>query len=238
MLPRGREPRRPLRRVVRDRRDVDRHLLPAVLPGHHAEAGQRALPALGRGRAAGRLPGLPALPARRRARLAGLELPGRRGRPGDAAHRRRRGRPGRRARARGPARLHGASPGPDADRRGRRRAARAGPGPAGADRPHPHRDDRAGPGRDRVRGRVRQRAPVQRHDPGDLRPYAVGAAPGAARLRARATSAPSPCGCPTASRCTPTRCWTSWPAARSPGSTRSATARTGAACACRTGRPR
>ena len=43
-------------------RDVNGHLLPTVLPGDHAETRQRAVPAVRGGRAAGRVPRLPALP--------------------------------------------------------------------------------------------------------------------------------------------------------------------------------
>ena len=42
-------------------RDVNGHLLPTVLPGDHAETRQRAVPAVRGGRAAGRVPRLPAL---------------------------------------------------------------------------------------------------------------------------------------------------------------------------------
>ena len=66
----------------------------------------------------------------------------------------------------------------------------------------------ARPRRGRVRGRVRQRAPVQRHDPRDLRP----APSRAARQRpTRPADRParSRCGCRTGRRCTPRRCSTS-----------------------------
>ena len=115
------------------------------------------------------LPGLPPLPAGRRAGLTRVGRPRRRGRPRDAPDRRRRRRPRGRTRARRPARLHRAPPAPDAHRRGRRRPARAGPGAARPDRPDPDRDDRPRPRRDRVRGRLRQRAAVQRHDPRGVR---------------------------------------------------------------------
>ena len=123
---------------------------PAITPKRE----QRQLLSQRGRRPAGRLPGLPALPAGRRARLAGVGRPRRRGRPGDAADRRRRGGPRRRAGAGRPARLHRAAPAPDAHRRTRRRPARAGPGAARADRADPHRDHRPRPRRDRVRGRV------------------------------------------------------------------------------------
>ena len=204
VLPRAGQPGRPLRRLVRHLRHVDRHLLPAVLPGDHAQAGQRTVPAVGRGRPAGRLPGLPALPAGCRARFAGLELPGRRGRPGHAAHRRRRRRPRRRAGARLPARLHRAPPGPDA----------APPRSAPDRSPWP---GRSGPRPARMLietttlglaeiafaagfGSVRQfndtireiygRTPSALRDDRDVAP-------------SRASWARSRCACPTASRCTP-----------------------------------
>ena len=86
----------PLRRGVLHRGDLDRHLLPAVLPGDHAEAGEHAvLPQRGGGPGGG-LPGLQAVPPGRLPRLARVEHPGRHGGPGDAADRGRGGRPGRR----------------------------------------------------------------------------------------------------------------------------------------------
>ena len=100
LLPRRRRPRRPVRRALHHRRADHRDLLPAVLPGHHAQAGQRRVPAHRGGRPAARLPGLPALPARRGARLAGVEHPRRPGRPGHAPDHRRAGRARRGARAR------------------------------------------------------------------------------------------------------------------------------------------
>ena len=67
LLPRRAVARPALRRVVRHRRDLDRHLLPAELPGPHAAPAQRPLPADGRRRPAGRVPRLQAVPARRHA---------------------------------------------------------------------------------------------------------------------------------------------------------------------------
>ena len=65
------------------------------LPGPAPEGDEHALLPDGGRRAARRLPGLQAVPARRVPGLAGVERPRRRRRPGDAPHRRRRGRPGR-----------------------------------------------------------------------------------------------------------------------------------------------
>ena len=66
---------------------------PALTP----QAAQRQLPSERRGRPAGRLPRLQAVPPRRLARIAGVGRPRRPRRPGAAADRRRRHRPGRRA---------------------------------------------------------------------------------------------------------------------------------------------
>ena len=66
---------------------------PAITP----KRAERPLLPDRRGRPAARLPGLQALPARRLARVAGVERPGRPRRSGHAAHRRRRRRPRRRA---------------------------------------------------------------------------------------------------------------------------------------------
>ena len=78
LLPGGAEQGRPLRRLVLLRRHLDRDLLPAQLPGPHAEARERALLPDGRRGPAGRLPRLPALPARRHPGLARVERAGRR----------------------------------------------------------------------------------------------------------------------------------------------------------------
>ena len=170
-VPGGAQPGRPLRRDVLHRRPDDRDLLPAVLLGPHpAPAQRRFLPQFG-GRPAGRLPGLQDVPARRHARLGGLEHPRRPGRPGRPADRRRRGRPGR---GRGPGPRTGllrapAQPGPG--RRARRAAAGAGPGPARPDRPDPAGEHRPrGLGR-RLRGRFRQHPAVQRHHSRGLRQH-------------------------------------------------------------------
>ena len=100
LLPRRAEPRRPLRRLVLRGGPHDRHLLPAELPGGHAEAGQRRLLPVRRGRPAARVPGVQALPARRLARFAGVGRARRPRRAGDAADRRRRRRPRGRDRSR------------------------------------------------------------------------------------------------------------------------------------------
>ena len=60
-------------------------------------------------------------------------------------------------------RLHAAAPHPDPHRGARRRAAGPGPGPARADRAGADRDHRPDLRRHRVRGRLLQRAAVQRH---------------------------------------------------------------------------
>ena len=95
-----------LRRLVLHRGHVDRDLLPA-------RAARRVTPKRENvrfysdrgGRAAGRLPGLQALPPGRRAGLAGVGRPRGRRRAGHAADRRRRRRSRRRRRPRGAARL-------------------------------------------------------------------------------------------------------------------------------------
>ena len=129
MLPGGPGQGRPLRRLVLHRRHDHRHLLPAELPGDapRKRRNVRVLPERG-GRAAGRVPGLQALPTGRRPGLAGVGPPRRPGRPGDAADRRRGGRPGRGRRAGAPARLQRAPAAPAAGRRGRRRPASRSPG--------------------------------------------------------------------------------------------------------------
>ena len=159
----------PLRRRVLHRGDLDRHLLPPVLPGDHAEAGEHAvLPQRGGGPGGG-LPGLQAVPPGRLPRLARVEHPGRHGGPGDAADRRRGGRPGRR-RGPGPAARLRAAPGaPAGHRRTGRRTARHRPRAARADGADPDRDHRAAAVRDRLRGRLRQHQAVQRDDPRGLR---------------------------------------------------------------------
>ena len=67
-------------------------------------------------------------------------------------------------------RLQQPPPDPAADPRARRRPAGAGPGPARAERADPHRDHRLAARRRRLRGRLRQRPAVQRHDPRGLLP--------------------------------------------------------------------
>ncbi|CAD5928874.1 protein of unknown function [Streptomyces sp. KY70] len=167
----GEQPRRTVRRRVLLRRRDHRHLLPAELPRRHPQTRQRALLPDGGRRTGGRLPGLPAVPPRRRARLRRVERPRRCRRPRHAADRRRRGGPRGRPRPRRAARLQRpAGPAP-AQRRAGRRTRRARPRPALPHRPGPPPDHRPARHRDRLRGRVRQRAPVQRHHPPDLRPH-------------------------------------------------------------------
>ena len=91
--PRPPQARSALRRLGLRGDHLDRHLLPAELPGAHGQARERAPVPHRRGRPGRRLPGLQALPARRRARLAGVGHPRRHGRPRDAPDRRRRGGP-------------------------------------------------------------------------------------------------------------------------------------------------
>ena len=199
--------------------DVDRDLLPAVLPGDHAEAGERAVPAVRGGRPAGRASG-PACaagrtprPARRSGtsaadvvgramRLIADGVVDRDGVPGLA------GRLGYTERH-----LH------------RMLTAEVGAGPLAL-----ARAQRAQTARILIEttdlglaeiafaagfGSVRQfndtireiygRAPSELRTAGRRRRPTVG------------TGARSRCGCRTGSRCTPTRCWTSSAPARSPG---------------------
>ena len=147
------------------------------------EAAERALLPDGRRRAAARLPGLQALPARRRrpARRSGTSaatssaramrliadgVVDREGVGGLA------GRLGYSERHLDRLRR----------RRARRRAARARPRPARPDRPPADRDDRPAVHRRRVRRRVREHPPVQRHRPRGVRDVAHRAA----RARRRA----------------------------------------------------
>ena len=97
------------------------------------------------------------------------------GRASDAPHRRRRRRPRRRAGPRPSPRLQRTASQPNAARRGRCGTAGPGAGPACPDGADPARDDRAASRRDRVRSRVLERAPIQRHDPGSLRARTDGA---------------------------------------------------------------
>src|SRR5580658_1788173 len=63
LLPGPPRPRRPLRRTLLHRRDLDRDLLPADLPGATAQARELSVPALGRRGPGGGVPRLSALPA-------------------------------------------------------------------------------------------------------------------------------------------------------------------------------
>ena len=97
---------RPVRRLVRHRRPDHQDLLQAQLSGPAPVRPQHAvLPHRGGG-AAGRLPGLQALPPGRLPGLPRVERARRRGRPGDAADRRRHRRPRGGDRPRRPRRLH------------------------------------------------------------------------------------------------------------------------------------
>ena len=95
---------------------------------------------------------------------------------GHAPDRRRGGRPGRRRRPRPAPGLQHPPDRASPARRGRRRTAGPGPGAAGPDRPAADRDDRPAVRRGRVRRRVLEHPPVQRHGAGGLRDDAVGAA--------------------------------------------------------------
>ena len=152
------------RRTHLRRRDLDRHLLPADLPGGHGEVRELPLLSVGRGGAGGGLSSLPALPAGDRAgarRLArhvehGVPRPGadRRGRAGWRRRQRRSaGRAARHRRAAVAAPVRAAS---------RRLAGHGGADPARAVRQAA--DPRYAPahGRDCAGRRLRQRAPIQR----------------------------------------------------------------------------
>ena len=87
----------------------------------------------------------------------------------DASHRRRRRRPGRRAGTGPSARIQRETSQQVARRRGRGGPAGPRPGPACPDGADPARDDRSPCRRDRLRGRLLERAPIQRDDQGGLR---------------------------------------------------------------------
>ena len=155
--------------MVRDLRAIHAHLLPSELPGDRrarTEPRFRLVARCGPGQGVSRLQ---TVSSRRRAGLARMEHASRRCGPRRPTHRRWRGRPRRHRRARGPARVQPATSAPRRARRARR--------PAGSDRPRPagiHSAATAGTDRSAdlvggVRRRVRERAPVQRDDQGDLR---------------------------------------------------------------------
>ena len=166
-----------LRRAVRHGGALDRHLLPAELPGPHAQALERHV-LRRRARPRTRPATAPASAACPRPRPARREWNLR----GDTAGRamrliadgvvEREGVPGL-ARA---ARLLAAPPHPAAHRRARRRAARAQPRAPRADGAHAARRHRPAGRRRRVLGRVRQRPAVQRHRPRGVRHAAARAA--------------------------------------------------------------
>ena len=174
LLPGGAQQGRPLRRRVLHRRDLDRYLLSPQLPGAHAEARERPLLPVSRRGPTGGFSRLPPLPARRHARLAGMEHPGRRGGSGHAAHTGRDRRPRRRGGTRPSTRLQRAATEPTRHHRGRHRTAGHCPGPACADGAHLARDDHASHRPRRLRRRIFQRPPMQRDIAADLRRYTPG----------------------------------------------------------------
>ena len=123
----------------------------------------------GRGGPAGRLPGLPALPARCDTGFARVERAGRCRGAGHAARPRRHRRPRGRGGSGPPTRLQHPPAQPPRHGRGGHRSAGPGPGPAQPDRPRAPGDDGPAHHADRVRRRLRQRAPVQRDGAPDLR---------------------------------------------------------------------
>ena len=158
-------------------RQDDRHLLPPDLPGAHRRKPENCrFFASAAAAQAGRLPPLPALPARDLARSRGLarHLQHRLARAGaDRSRRARRRRRGGARRAAGRRRAPAAPPVPPAPRRvaGRGRADAARAARQAADPRDPPADDRG-----RARRRLRQRAPLQRDLPAALRPPAGRAA--------------------------------------------------------------
>ena len=171
--------------MVRHGRADDRDLLPPELPGDHAEARERRLlPDRGR-RATARVSRLQTVPTRRIPGVAGMERPPGRGRSCDAADRRRLRRAGRCARTRPPTRVQRTSTQSVDDRGTRRRSARDRSGPTGPHGATADRDDRSRPDRRRLRRRLRQRAPVQRHDPRGVRDVADATFAPAPRRRVR-----------------------------------------------------
>ena len=169
LLPRRPVQGRPVRRLVRHRRTDDEDLLPPQLPCPATVRPQHALLSDCRGRAGSGLPGLQAVPSRRIARIPGVERPRRRGGPGDATDRRRHGGSRRRHWAGGPRRLHHPAAGTVAASRGGRQSPCPGPRAADADRAGVDRDDRPAIRRRRVRRRLLEHPPVQRHGSVDLR---------------------------------------------------------------------
>ena len=180
LLPRLPDPRRPLRRPRVRRRDVDRHLLPADLPGAHARSSRTAASS-------------PRPPPRRRRASAPACAAGRRSRPTSPSGAARPTRcrralaliadgalDGERGRRRGAGRAAGrrrppAAPAvPAASRRlaHRRRPDAARAVRQAADPRHAPADDRGGVGLG-----LRQRAPLQRDLPRAVRPAAQRAAP-------------------------------------------------------------
>ena len=110
---------------------------------------------------------------------------------------------------------------PPAHRGARRRPARPGPRPARPDRPGADRDHRPGVRRRRLRGRLRQRPAVQRHDPRGLRRRTRPSCAGAAAGHPTGGHGRAAAGRPDAVR-RRARCWRSSPRARSRASRRPA----------------
>ena len=106
-----------------------------------------------------------------------------------------------------------AAPAAAAGPRAGRRPAGAGPGAPRPERPRADRDHADAVRRRRLRGRLRQRPPVQRHRPRGLRqhpdPAARAAPAGATRGRDRGTVAS--CGCRSGRRTPGASCCASWP---------------------------
>ena len=169
--------RRALRRTLLHRRAHDADLLPAGLPGEAAARAQRrVLPHRG-GRRRSRVPPLPALSPEAEPGHPRLVRRARDRRPRAAADRRRVAR--RRSRRSAGSRAARGHPAPSAaavPAAPRRRAARGDPHPPRSHREASARRDRPRHGDDRVRRRLRQRAPLQRDVPRSLRPHAARAA--------------------------------------------------------------
>ena len=182
---RDRVARRAVRRPVRHRRALDRHLLPTSCPAPRRSS--RTSPSTARVPAGAprRLPRVQALPARGDARQPRVGPPRGRRRPGDAPRPRRRRRTRRRPR---PRRRVGYS-----ERQlNRILMAELGAGPEGTRRAHRAQTARAlitgrpADRRRRLRRGLRQRPPVQRHRARGLRPHPVGPAlPVSSELGAR-----------------------------------------------------
>ena len=135
LLPGGAEQGRPLRRLVLLRRHLNGDLLSTQLPGPDAKAAEHALLPHGGRSPAGRLPGLPALPARCDTGLTRVERAGRCRGTGHAAHPRRHRRPRGRGGPGPPARVQHPPAQPPRHRRGGDRSVGPRPSSAQSDRP-------------------------------------------------------------------------------------------------------